>query len=99
MSELADIGKTKQDEWNYYLWECVTTHPEMRPLGRKQTEGCGHWNLRKTKMTIGEVAAQSKCAQCGRRKRLNINNLNIRLFTVKEFAQTAQEALNRGEEE
>ena len=68
----------------------------MRPLGRKQTDGCGHHNLRKTKKTIGDESAQSKCSKCGRRKRLSPQNVHLRLFTDLTHAKMQQELLNRG---
>ena len=97
MSEATNQSSSKQDDkWNYYIWECTVTHPSMRPLGRKQTDGCGHHNLRKTKKTIGDESAQSKCSKCGRRKRLSKQNLYLRLFTDKKYAEKAQNELNGG---
>jgi len=89
--------QTKQDDWIFILWKCETTHPSMRPLGKRQTDGCGHWNVRKTKKRIDSDKAQSKCACCGRRKRLNKSNHYMRLYLTKEMAQEAQERLNGGE--
>jgi len=88
---------TQHDGWLYYVWECVTTHPTMRPLGRKQTDGCGHWNLRKSKTKITSSSTQSKCTSCGRRKRLNPANLNIRVLLDRDTAKATLNALNEEE--
>jgi len=99
MSEAINQSSPTDDDrnWNYYIWECTVTHPSMRPRGRKQTDGCGHHNLRKTKKTIGDESAQSKCSKCGRRKRLSKQNLYMRLFTDRRYAEKAQNELNEGE--
>jgi|SaaInlStandDraft_1057018.scaffolds.fasta_scaffold140055_2 hypothetical protein len=96
MANIAEQETTKQDEWKYYLWECRNTHPTMKPLGRKQRDGCGHWNLRKTKKIIGDEKAQSKCNECGRRKRLSPQNTYLRLFLDKAYAEKEQGRLNGG---
>lgn len=94
--------ETEQVEWNYYLWQCVLTHPTMRPSGKKQTEGCGHWNLRKTKKDLAVNTAQSRCmnpdctVKGGRRKRLTKKNVYLRLFTDEQHAKDMQNALNGG---
>jgi len=98
MASKTDIETTKQDDrWNWYIWECIETHPSMRKAGGLQHQkGCGHHNLRKTKKTIGDESAQAACKKCGRRKRLSKKNLYLRLFTVKEYAEKAQNELNGG---
>ena len=97
MPVATENNQTKHEPWIYLVWECKTTHPSMRPLGRRTSEGCGHWNLRKTKKRIDSDKAQSACAKCGRRKRLNRSNIYLRVYLTEEMAQEAQKRLNGGE--
>ena len=97
MANIAEQETTKQDEWKYYLWECRNTHPTMKPLGRKQRDGCGHWNLRKTKKLIGGQKAQSKCSKCARRKRLSKQNTYMKLEINRARAEALQTQLNNQE--
>lgn len=102
MSENQTLEIEANTDWKYYLWKCEITHPTMRPSGKKQTEGCGHWNLRKTKKDLAVKAAQSRCmnpdctVQGGRRKRLTKKNVYLRLFTSEEHAKDMQDVLNGG---
>ena len=97
MASNTDIETTKQDDrWNWYIWECIETHPSMRRAGGLlHREGCGYHNLRKTKKTIGDDNAQAACVKCPRRKRLSPQNVHLRLFKDKMLAKMQQDLLNK----
>ena len=83
----------------YLVWRCEVTHPSMRPNGRKQTEGCGHWSVRMTRHEpVGEIGrageVQATCSQCGRKKRLSRKLVKLYEYDNKVVAETKQRLLN-----
>jgi hypothetical protein len=74
-------------EWMYLVWvcECPDNMTVHRPAGKKMTQGCGHVNIRRSKVPLTRKAnVQDKCrgflpdgTKCGRGRRLNNGNTYI----------------------
>lgn len=93
MSSDAIINKIKPENKQalsrnfYYIFQCAQT-TELR--GRKYEGGCGHWNVRKSKIALTKARQmQGNCSKCGRRPRIN-----PRAVTTFFDADTAKEECN-----
>jgi len=98
--ESDDMYANEQDEkidtprW-WYVWCCIQTHATMRPLGRKDRQGCGWFSLRSSKHQLGKgVEVNGACYKCGRKKRLTPDTLSIWRFDNKPEAEEKQFQLN-----
>ena len=80
---------------HYYVWQCVQTHPSMRPLGRKDKKGCGMYNMRSSKFPLdGKNEVNGACNTCGRKKRLTTIGVSVLDYNNKKDALEKQWLLN-----
>ena len=74
----------------YYVFQCAES-TELR--GRKYSGGCGHWNVRKSKIALTKVRQmQGNCKKCGRRPRINPRAVSV--YFDPKTAQTEANARN-----
>jgi hypothetical protein len=79
----------KNNERTYWVFQCATTHPNQRPLGRKMSEGCNTWGIKSSKYSdLGGMAdVQANCKVCSRKPRLQPKTRLLYGFDNKEAAE------------
>lgn len=85
-SVLTKTTTEKNDGRHYHVWQCVKRREYSRPHGRPMSTACGKWNVKTSKYAEPSRNIQGNCGWCGRRARLNPNELLIHTFTSKKKA-------------
>jgi len=73
----------------YWVFRCENTHPNMRPSGKKLSEGCLKWMIKSSKHSDLEgqdVQGLCKTEECGRKPRLQPKTKRLFSFDTKESA-------------